>query len=287
MLTAVATIDNSARSARKPNNLFLINPTSSLDLTALMVAEVFRAPSVAAAVESGRVKLHTFTGPRERRNEPGASTLNTAAGAADLSLAAPQSIANPVDEIQSAWAMFEDMRDDLAGSYWDDVDFNAFLIGAFSDHPLVDMLRHAYPEAITMHLMQAALLQAAATGQKYGIMTTTADQLAVIEDGVRSTLGIVTLAGHRSYVGTMATGVNETGLQRMHPARLTLTLAPSIEELLKRGARSIVLGCTVMPDLEALVGEVQEKMGSPKTKIQLISGLKAGILQLIGLLEST
>ncbi len=263
----------------------IVNPNSSVEMGDAMFTAVCSMPSIREARLAQLLRIYSFNAPEDRRRT---AALGPVANAEDLSLPSPASINNPIDEIQSAWATYESLRNYLdTTAHFKKQGVDAFLVACFSDHPLVGMLRHAYPQAITIHILQAALLQASATGQKFGILTTTADLVEDIENGVRSGLGTSNLVGHRTYVGTVPTGTTALELKTTSLDRLTLKLAPGIEELLKRGASSIILGCAAMPDLEALVGEVQEKMGRPRTKVRLISGVKAGALQLLGLLEST
>ncbi|SNX85389.1 related to DCG1 - involved in nitrogen-catabolite metabolism [Melanopsichium pennsylvanicum] len=154
---------------------------------------------------------------------------------------------------------------------------SAFLVACFSDHPLVGILRQKVPNKPSIHLLEAAIIHALSVGTKFGVLTTGKSVVSDVEAGVRKVMG-----GHSDrYVGTHATGLGVVELQTGNRAKVEGMIKKGAQDLVRKGADVIILGCAGMTGMEGLVREACDEVG--EENVAVIDGAKAGMQILAGL----
>ncbi|KAL9934335.1 hypothetical protein V8E36_006791 [Tilletia maclaganii] len=189
----------------------------------------------------------------------------------------PASIQSAVDGVLSAAYTFESLSSSAEGA-------DANLVCCFSNHPLVGMLRSAFPMAPAMHILEAGVLHALPLGQRFGIITTGSEVVGDIDRGVRDILG----ANSYRYIGTLATNLGVLELQTATGAgreKVNATLRAGARSLVERGAEVVILGCAGMTGMESVIraGAAEASLNGGGRPIAVIDGAKAGIQILAGL----
>ncbi|MCO5589889.1 hypothetical protein L7F22_043858 [Adiantum nelumboides] len=193
---------------------------------------------------------------------------------------APTSINDTPTSIQSSQAGFEfligaDEGKSIISKY------KAILICCFSDHPLVDMLRHILPAHITiMHLLESGLIAGltSSRGRPIGIITTGADMVRDIDAGVAAFFGS-SAKGNDRYAGCVATNLGV--LQLRDPTQkehVENTIRQQSAEFAKRGVGAVMLGCAGMAGMENIVRKgLADYLGEKANQIAIIDTAKAGL----------
>lgn len=151
----------------------------------------------------------------------------------------PESIDNEAHEHLSASECFSDLTSasgsDLIGGAI------GVLVACFSNHPLAPMLQAQGHTALT--ILETAVLAALDRKAPFGVITTTPDLVHDIDVGVAAVL-----AKHQDatapFLGTLPTGLRAIELKTLPRAEVQGRIKLVAHELLSRGARSLILGCS-------------------------------------------
>lgn len=195
---------------------------------------------------------------------------------------APESINDVPTSIQSAQAGYEFLVNGGDGKGSIEKQYKAILICCFSDHPLVNMLRHILPANVSiMHLLESGLIAALSSSRSrpIGIITTGKDMVRDIDAGVAAFFGSSAKANDR-YAGCLATGLGVLQLrdpeQKQYVER---TIRQQSAELAKRGVGAVMLGCAGMAGMEDIVRKgLADHLGEQEAnQIAIIDTAKAGL----------
>ncbi|PWN31658.1 uncharacterized protein FA14DRAFT_91691 [Meira miltonrushii] len=198
---------------------------------------------------------------------------------------APESINDAPTSIQSAQAGYEYLvgGGDAKGAAASLASqFSAILVCCFSDHPLVNMLRHTLPANVSvMHLLETGLLAGltSSRGRPIGIITTGQDMVRDIDAGVAAFFGSSAKANDR-YAGCLATGLGV--LQLRDPSQKKFVqhaIRAKAATLAKSGVGAVMLGCAGMAGMEEIVRKgLADHLGEQQAnQIAIIDTAKAGL----------
>lgn len=193
---------------------------------------------------------------------------------------APESINDAPTSIQSAQAGYETLIGRDGGSSLQKK-YDAILICCFSDHPLVNMLRHVLPAHITvMHLLESGLIAGLTSsgGRPIGIITTGADMVRDIDAGIAAFFGS-SAKGNDRYAGCIATNLGVLQLRDLsQKEHVEETIRRQCAELAKRGIGAVILGCAGMAGMEAIVRKgLADHLGKEANRVAIIDTAKAGL----------
>lgn len=182
--------------------------------------------------------------------------------------------------------------------------YNGFLIGCYSVHPLVPMLRERvdpyYDDGIPKHVVgifeasvsTALGLLSHPTGthhsenhQKFGILSTGKYWEKALTDGVMEYIGFDNPKHCGSFKGVETTGLSASELHTMPKDEVRKRMKEATKRLVRDGDVSVVcLGCAGMAGMDEMVSEacIEELGPSKGRRIHIVDGVKAGI----GMLDS-
>jgi Asp/Glu/hydantoin racemase len=156
---------------------------------------------------------------------------------------------------------------------------DAFLVSCFSDHPLIHMLREVTSKPVT-GIFEAAIAHALTSTKTFGVLTTLPSALDLVGGGVRNFMG-----AHKSdrYVGAVVSGLGVVELQEGDRDHVVGRIKVKSVELVRLGAKSILLGCAGMAGMEEVVKQGVRKEGLGEVRV--IDGAKAGVEMLASLVR--
>ncbi|KAF5104579.1 hypothetical protein DV451_000492 [Geotrichum candidum] len=244
--------------ASAPRKILFINPNSSESITANLVPLIPPAPGF---------DLEFYTGP---------------AGAA------PAQIDSLTTGIQSAAACYSDLcargkLDPAAG-------ISGYVVGCYSDHQLVGMLREHFAAAAAVAapgapavvpvvgIFQASVVQALALGRRFAILTTARAWEEMLDTAVYNFLGAATR--DHAYVGTYSTGLGVLEIHALDHDEVVARLVACAERAVARGATALVLGCAGLSGLDTAIKQAVGR------HIVVIDSVVAGIEVAKGLVAS-
>ncbi|WVR06366.1 hypothetical protein IAU60_003397 [Kwoniella sp. DSM 27419] len=191
---------------------------------------------------------------------------------------APPSIDGTEDGIASTQVIVSDLSLENTKSIQVLIEsYTSIIVACFSMHPLVGTLRTALAGRMdktptVLGIMESAIMAAMSLGGKFGIATTGEQWEALFDQGTQQ-LGIST----SRYAGTKGTGFNAISLHGDGP---TAALLQASEELVKKGADVIVLGCGGMaPMRSSLEDSLAGKVGR---RVPVVDGVQAAVDMAIG-----
>lgn len=196
------------------------------------------------------------------------------------------SINNEDDAALSAEACLPSLKDHL-------VKYDGFLVGCYSQHPLVQQLRRAIAEeglegkAVTgiFEASVAICLQSLDVQDKFGMVSTGKQWEKILTEAVEGMLGA---RGSERYAGTETTGLNADELHSTPKAEVDRRIKEATKGLLSRGARSICLGCAGMAGMNETVREAcSEELGDKEgRRVKIVDGVIGGVIYLEGALRA-
>ncbi len=217
----------------KVRRLLLINPNSSAATTRMMVA-------IAQAVAGGGFDVAGATATR-----------------------APRMIVRPEALAAAAAEVLEIAQANQAGC-------DGMIVAAFGDPGLAGIRTNT--TALAVGIAEAAMLQAAEGGRRFGVATTTAALTAQIDTRVND-LGLTT-----QYCGTRVTE-GEPSLLTADPERLRAALAQVVQTLISHdGADAVIIGGGPLAQAAAVL--------QPMFSIPIIAPLPAAVRSIIRVIGS-
>jgi Asp/Glu/hydantoin racemase len=190
----------------------------------------------------------------------------------------PPSINDVVTSVQSAAVSFRGLTTESTGSTLLDK-HDAFLVCCFSDHPLIHMLRESTEKPVC-GIFEAAIAHALTSARSFGVLTTVPGALDLLGTGVRNFLG-----AHKSdrYAGSVASGLGVVELQEGDRDHVFGSIRVKSVELVKMGAKAVLLGCAGMTGMEEVVKQGVREAGLGEVRV--IDGAKAGVETLASLVR--
>ena len=258
----------------RTTTILIINPNSSQSITDGLKPRL-------ADLTSSYLSLSYYTAPQEAPP----SIDDEATSALSTSVTLP--LLQPMLTTQSSEATEGDSR---ASRY------SAYLIACFSPHPLTPALR-SRTTAPVLNIFEAALLHARALAVPYGIVTTGQYWEAVLEDGAKE---FFLQKGHMlmdneggatathemhvaGFVGVRSTGLSAIELHLTEREEVDRRIADASAELVREGAKTIILGCAGMSGMEDAIRSGAQRYGR---EVRIIDGVRAGVVLLEGLVKT-
>lgn len=241
-----------------PRKILFINPNSSQSITTNLEPLIPVTPGF---------EIEFYTGPKD---------------------AAPAQIDSLTTGILSAAACYSDLRargklDFVAAG------ISGYVVGCYSDHQLVGMLREHFAAAAAtaadvpavvpvVGIFQASVVQALALGRRFAILTTALAWEDMLDAAVYNFLGAATR--DHSYVGTYSTGLGVLEIHALAHDEVVARLVACAERAVARGATALVLGCAGLSGLDTAIKQAVGK------HIVVIDSVVAGIEVTKGLIAS-
>ncbi|ODV90439.1 hypothetical protein CANCADRAFT_106576 [Tortispora caseinolytica NRRL Y-17796] len=179
----------------------------------------------------------------------------------------PPEINGTVTAVQSAAACYP-MLVDLIDRY------DGFLIGCYSDHPLVNMMKETTSKPV-LGIFEASVLRSLAHGQKFGIVTTAQTWEPLLDRAVYAMIG-----NHPLFTGTVSSKLGVLECHEAPPDVVSAKIQEAARTAYANGARTICLGCAGMTGLDELI---KTTLGDD---IKIVNGVQAGIEILAGMIGS-
>lgn len=150
--------------------------------------------------------------------------------------------------------------------------YDAFLVGCFSNHPLITMLREEVTQPV-LGIMEASLNAAKCLGSTIGIITTGDRAVGMQDDAIRH----YGLEGF--YAGSESCKLGVLELESKSKEEVESIMCSVAQRLIAKGADILVLGCAGMTNIRITV---QNNVGED---VGVLDGVEHGIHQLIGLVR--
>jgi Asp/Glu/hydantoin racemase len=204
---------------------------------------------------------------------------------------APASINNEEDALESAKFCLSDLSDIEA--------YEGFLVGCYSVHPLVPMLKEKLdyyhdsnqPKAVigifeaSVSAALAFLSSPRATDnakefEKFGIVSTGKYWEKALTDGVLDYMGFEQVEQCKRFKGVETTGLTASELHTMPKDEVRARMKEATRRLVKDGDVTVVcLGCAGMAGMDEMVKEACiEELGPAKgRRVRIVDGVKAGV----------
>ncbi|CAL1711450.1 unnamed protein product, partial [Somion occarium] len=164
--------------------------------------------------------------------------------------------------------------------------YTAYLIACYSPHPLTNMLRER-TSAPVLNIFEASLLHARALALPFGIVTTGRYWEPVLSKATRDYFSQSNpeydLGNARDFVGVRSTNLTAIQLHTAPKAEVDQRIIYASADLVREGARVIILGCAAMSGMEATVRLGAQNEGQ---NVRIIDGVRAGIVLLEGLIRA-
>lgn len=151
-------------------------------------------------------------------------------------------------------------------------EYDGFLVGCFSHHPMTQMLREELTQPV-LGIMEAALNSAKSLGSKIGIITT-GDRAVYMQDDAIRHYGLT-----GAYAGSESCQLGVLELESKSVEEVESIMCGSARRLVQKGADVLTLGCAGMTNIKA---KVQHVVGQD---VPVVDGVEHGIHQLIGLVR--
>ncbi|CCG81735.1 Uncharacterized protein C1F7.10 [Taphrina deformans PYCC 5710] len=152
-------------------------------------------------------------------------------------------------------------------------EYDAFLVGCFSHHPLTQVLREELSQPV-IGIMEAALNAAKCLGSKIGIITT-GDRAVYMQDDAVRHYGL-----EGSYAGSESCRLGVLELESKSVAEVEDIMCGAAMRLVaEKGADVLTLGCAGMTNIRP---KVEARIGPD---VPVIDGVEHGIHQLISLVR--
>ncbi|KAF5100179.1 hypothetical protein D0Z00_001386 [Geotrichum galactomycetum] len=240
-----------------PHKVLFINPNSSESITTNLVPLIPAAPGF---------ELEFYTGP---------------AGAA------PAQIDSLTTGIQSAAACYSDLS--ARGKLDPKAGISGYVVGCYSDHQLVGMLREHFAAAAkedsripavvpVVGIFQASVVQALALGRRFAILTTALAWEDMLDLAVYNFVGAATR--DHAYVGTYSTGLGVLEIHALNHDEVVARLVVCAKRAVASGATALVLGCAGLSGLDTAIKQAVGR------HIVVIDSVVAGIEVVKGLVGS-
>lgn len=153
--------------------------------------------------------------------------------------------------------------------------YDGFVVGCFSDHALVHMLREATRKPV-IGIFQASVLHSLALGSPFAIITTATVWKKLLDDAVLSMIGTT---GHM-YKGTYTTGLGVLEIHELDHEQVVQRLVNCANQAVSNGATALILGCAGLTGLDEAV---QKAVGD---KIVIIDSVLAATEIVTGLVRA-
>lgn len=174
--------------------------------------------------------------------------------------------------------------------------YSAYLVACYSPHPLTRLLRD-HTGAPVLNIFEASLLHARALALPFGIVTTGAYWEETLTNAVREYFtgegeAGVAVQSHepfpsrrniRGFVGVRSTGLTAFELHSTPREVVTWRIVEATAQLVKNGARIIIMGCAGMAGMEDAVRTGAMNEGQ---EVHIIDGVRAGVILLEGLVKT-
>lgn len=173
------------------------------------------------------------------------------------------------------------------------IDYDAFLVCCYSEHPLVPALRKEIKERklrgkLVSGIFEASVatcLQSIDAHEKFGVVSTGKQWVEILAEAVAGHLG------HKQstrFAGTETTGLNADELHTAPKAEVDRRMKEATTRVLSNGAKAICLGCAGMAGMDATVREACiEHLGETEgNMIKIVDGVVSGSIFLEGALRA-
>ncbi|KAJ5632736.1 hypothetical protein N7490_009075 [Penicillium lividum] len=152
------------------------------------------------------------------------------------------------------------------------MDYDAFLVACFRDHPLIRVLKEEFPQPV-LGIMEAAMYAARMLGDKMGIVCTS-DRSMMTHSSTVSAYGF---SNYFSGCESAKLGVLE--LDSKPKNEVHANLAQKISRLVEeKGADCVLLGCAGMAEMRTVCENAVEGTG-----VRVLDGVTIGVQFLAGL----
>lgn len=232
-------------------SILIINPNSSASITEGLAKILKPAEGI---------KYTFFTGPSSFNSSLPATTIeypdpnNHSISVYQYKtshedLHSPPMIDNSTTSVLSAASCLPHITQDLIDAH------DGFVVGCFSDHPLVNLLREKVgPTKPVVGIFQASVLTSLAFGAKFAIVTTAKIWERLLDNAVLNLLGSTF-----HYAGTYSTGLTVLECHDLPEEQVAERLVQKAKEAVENGATSIILGCAGLSGLDEKIREAVGK----------------------------
>lgn len=157
---------------------------------------------------------------------------------------------------------------------------DGFLVACYCNHPLIPMLR-SHTDKPVVGIFQASVTRALQIGGRFGIVTTLNDEDDWEEE---FTIGVERfLGGTGRFAGVTAANIRPKDLDTKDQRMIYRGIEEATVELLRKGDIEVVcLGGAGMAGMQQAVRRAAEK---EHTKVTVVDGLVAGVVQVVGLVR--
>jgi len=176
-------------------------------------------------------------------------------------------------------------------------DYDGFLVGCYSQHPMVPWLKEKVTgDKMVTGIFEASVataLQMIRPEEKFGIVSTGKVWEELLTEAVAALLGTSaviepTKAVSARFAGVETTGLSATELHDAPPELVRTRMKDATKRLIRKGdVGAICLGCAGMSGMNEMVREAAvEELGEDQgQKIKIIDGVQAGAAWLEGALR--
>lgn len=179
---------------------------------------------------------------------------------------APKSINDTATGVQSAVECYKR----------DYSNYDGVIVACFSQHSLIPMLKEKYRFKQIIGVLEASITAALLSpAKKFGFVTTSTHWIDEFENAVRDTVGA---SSSERYVGTTCSDFEVVELRTAKEASVNAKLIQCAQELVDRGARTIILGCAGMAGKSAFIKQQLQEITNQR--VDVIDGIGVAVDQM-------
>lgn len=170
-------------------------------------------------------------------------------------------------------------------------EYSAYLVACYSAHPLTSVLRQKVVGPV-LNIFQASVLHAKMLAQPFGIVTTGNYWEPVLENATMRFLSgrdsdedtnTTNVKDVADFVGVRSTGLSAIELHSTPREEVNKRIEEASADLVRHGAKVILLGCAGMSGMEEAVRAGAKTQGMDVT---VVDGVRAGVVLLEGLAKA-